>query len=296
MEAKSDINKTRKLIIPITDVNREIIEEINLARTNPIEYAAKLERFSTQLNNLNKLMVGNEEMYFREGISIFEETIQFLLELKPLPPVENIEGLDESANELLLVMKMEEGVNKSEFSKTHMDLENRLDHFGLFFGEFSEMINYGILNPELIVMNFALCDKDKNRTDRKILFNELFKYIGISNGILPSGKNCTIINFVQYFFKPGETIPQNILNKYINPISFKEKFKYYDNSVLLEKKEQYRIHFEDIPGSNTEKKNIKKTKEIKKKIIDKLTGKEVVVVKKIIFYENGEQEEESYVI
>ena len=288
-------------LINFTNFNTKIIEEINIARAAPTEYAAKLERISTKFITKFKVKINDTEMNVREGVAIFDEAIQFLLNMTPLQPLEEVEGLGKSADELLSVLIIQEGVNMKELEPSIYELEKRLDHYGVFFGEFCELIDYGSADPELVVLNFVLCDGDDSRKARKILFNPLLRYIGISSGILPSERTCSILNFVQYFYRPGEEIPENMLNRYTYQPNMSERvmnLRQQSCEVYLDKKEQYKEHFEMTLLLEEDKpsKKVKKVKEIKKKIKDKITGKEIMIVKKIITYEDGEEEVQTYTL
>ena len=76
-------------------------------------------------------------------------------------------------------MSLQEGVNMRDLQSNRYDLEKRLDHFGVYFGEFCELLDYGCLDPEFVVINFILGDGDPNKIDRSILFNPDIKTIGI---------------------------------------------------------------------------------------------------------------------
>ena len=81
----------------------EVISEINFARTKPSEYAAKLERICSKITG-HKVQVGNSTMKLREGAKIFDEAIQYLLNIGSMEPLELCDGLSESANELLSIL------------------------------------------------------------------------------------------------------------------------------------------------------------------------------------------------
>ena len=289
-EKEKEPPKKNKNLINFAVFNEKIITEINLARIKPSEYAAKLERISTQVKD-NKILVDDQEMILKEGLEIFDEAIQYLLNISPLEPFILEEGLSKSAEELLSVLIIQEGINMKDIQQNMYDLEKRLDHFGVYFGEFCEVLDYGCLDPEWVVINFILGDGDESRKDRKNIFNPLLKYIGITSGILPSTKKCTIINFVQYYFKPGQEIPELMLERYTYHPNMKEKFKQMKEKsaqVFMDKRDQYKEHFENydnIPdqyNDDNSGKKVKKIKKITKKIKDKLTGKEVVTIKTII--------------
>ena len=284
---------------------QEVIEEINFARTKPSEYAAKLERISSTLNG-RKVKVGKSIMKLKEGAAIFDETIQYLLNIGQMEPLELCDGLSESANELLSILIIQEGVDMSDFNLDIYDLEHRLDHFGVYFGEFNELIDYGSFDPEFVVVNFLLSDGDDTRNDRHTIMNPLMKYCGITSGILPSTKKCTILNFVQYYYKPGEEIPDKMLQNYTYKPSVKDQFKQLNGQigeVFFDKKNKYHQKYNensytfinDENGQVSGKKP-KKIKKITKKFKDKNTGKEIVTVKTIITYIDGEEVVDNYVL
>ena len=51
-------------------------------------------------------------------------------------------------------MIIQEGLDMSDFNLDIYDLEHRLEQFGIYFGEFSKLIDYGSFDPEFIVVNF----------------------------------------------------------------------------------------------------------------------------------------------
>ena len=245
-------------------------------------------------------------MKLKEGAAIFDEAIHYLLNIGPMEPLELCDGLSESAIELLYLLIIQEGVDMSEFNQDIYDLEHRLDHFGVYFGEFNELIDYGSFDPEFMVVNFLLSDGDESRNDRHTIMNSLMKHCGITSGVLPSGKKCTILNFVQFYYKPGEEIPDDMLKNYTYKPNMNEQFKamkdhvyesYFDKRNMYNQKynqNSYSMIREEngkVPG-----KKVKKIKKITKRSNDKLTGKEVVTVKTIITYIDGEEVVDNYVL
>ena len=245
-------------------------------------------------------------MKLKEGSAIFYETIQYLLNIGQMEPLELCDGLSESANELLSILIIQEGVDMSDFSLDIYDLEHRLDHCGVYFGEFNELIDYGSFDPEFVVVNFLLSDGDDTRNDRHTIMNPLMKYCGITSGILPSTKKCTILNFVQYYYKPGEEIPEKMLQNYTYKPNVRDQFRELNGQIgeiFFDKKNKYQqkynqnsytfINDENGQVSGKKPKKIKKTT---KKFKDKNTGKEIVTVKTIITYIDGEEVVDNYVL
>ena len=304
-EQVSNNGKNEEELVIYSKFIQEVIDEINFARTKPSEYAAKLERISSTLTG-RKVKVGKSTMKLKEGMAIFDETIQYMLNIGSMEPLELCDGLSESANELLSILIIQEGVDMSDFNLDIYDLEHRLDHFGVYFGEFNELIDYGSFDPEFVVVNFLLSDGDETRNDRHTIMNPLMKYCGITSGILPSTKKCTILNFVQYYYKPGEEIPDKMLQNYTYKPNVKDQFRELNGQIgekFFDKKNKYHQKYNensytfinDENGQITGKKP-KKIKKITKKFKDKNTGKEVVTVKTIITYIDGEEVVDNYVL
>jgi hypothetical protein len=61
-----------------------------------------------------------------------------------------------------------------------------------------------------------VCDGDITRKERHIVLNENIKYVGLSAGLLPSDKICTVLNFAEYFYAPGQLVPDYIIKKFRN--------------------------------------------------------------------------------
>ena len=253
---QSPIPETKKPdLIIYSKFIEEVISEINFARTQPSEYAAKLERIGSTISG-RKVQVGKSIMKLKEGSKIFDEAIQYLLNIGAMEPLELCDGLSESANELLSIL--------------------------------------------------ILGDGDETRNDRHTILNPKMKYCGIASGILPSTKKCTVLNLVQHYFKPGEEIPEKILVNYTYRPNAKEQFKKLNGKigeVFFDKKNKYHqkynidsytyINDENENGKITGKKP-KKIKKITRKFKDKNTGREVITVKTIITYIDGEEVVDSY--
>ena len=118
-------------------------------------------RVFPQHSMVEKAKIGNHTMKLKEGSAIFDESINFLLSIEPMDPLQLSEGLSESAIELLYLLIIQEGVDMSEFNLDIYDLEHRLDHFLVYFGEFNELIDYGSFDTEFMVVNFLLSDGDE---------------------------------------------------------------------------------------------------------------------------------------
>lgn len=339
--------------------SKKVFEEFNFARSNPKLYARKLVEIKNRMKD-NIININGFGIYYSEGTAAFEEAIDFLRSL-PSPSKLSLcltQGIINSTNELLNLLILHEGIEGiSDNESRKFDLDKRINHYGASFGELDELIDYGTFDPEFVIVNFIVCDGDPERKDRQILFNPLTKYCGVTSGILPSEKICTVINLAEYFFNPGEIVSQAILQKFtnmnLNQIGhnnqnsdeiktrkrnqstkmYKEKQEKFQNkkgvinlepskTQVNEKEEKKDLRFSEKSNKNenietnlkesiiknnksvTEKtqtkfiedndlslpENVDRINLFEKTVKDKTTGKDVVIIKKVVFYNDGNQD------
>ena len=192
----------------------QVLNEINFVREHPDEFIEKLKELQETIEDPkdNCLFIENVPFIYNNLSGSLNDAIDFLENQNELPKLIYNKTITQACDYLLDELVSHDGLddeNANEFS-----LENRLSKFGHPFGENYELIDYGMFDPEFIVINFILGDGDKNKFERNIIFNPKVKYIGIASGILSSEKICTIINFCEEFYDLYEKIPSNIEKKY----------------------------------------------------------------------------------
>ena len=210
---KKDINPALK-IRDFYSFSLQILNEINYAREHPDEFIEKLKELQGTIEDSkdNCLFIENVPFIYTNLSGSLNDAIKFLENQNELPKLIYNKSITQACDYLLDELVSHDGLD--EENANDYSLENRLSKFGHPFGENYELIDYGMFDPEFIVINFILGDGDKNKFERNIIFNPKVKYIGIASGILSSEKICTIINFCEEFFDLNEKIPLNIEKKY----------------------------------------------------------------------------------
>lgn len=220
-----------------------VLNEINFARNSPQKYAEKLGKILSTISkqeNKNVLLVKNYPYVYTDLEGELENAIEFLQVQKPLPGLVENENISKSADELLNFLILHDGIKMQDINNTRYSLENRLKSFGEPLGEMLELIDYGMFEPEYVVMNFILGDGQKDKTEREIIFNSKITKVGCSCGILPSDRICTVINFTENYCNPGE-----ILNA-------KEKSKYQTKTFSVSKESHTTTTTNVIPVNNND--------------------------------------------
>ena len=226
-----------------------IINEINFARTSPRQYADKLEKIKSIISkqeDKNTLYVKNYPYKYSNLEYELQKAIEFLKTQATLPGLLENENITKSADELLNFLILHDGIKMDDINNTRYSLENRMKSFGEPLGELFELIDYGMFEPEYVVMNFILGDGQKDKAEREVIFNAKITKVGVSCGILPSDRICTVINFAENYCNPGE-----ILNA-------KERSKYQTRTVSLGQGNVSSSNSNNNNSSNTSQQQVQK--------------------------------------
>ena len=192
----------------------QILNEINFAREHPDEFLEKLKELKETVEDSkdNCLYIDNVPFVYNNLIGSLNDAIKFLENQRELPRLKYNRTITQACDYLLDELVAHDGLDDE--TANNYSLENRLNKFGHPLGESYELIDYGMFDPEFIVINFVLGDGDRNKFERKVIFNPNVKHIGIASGILSSEKICTIINCCEEFYDLYEKIPDNVQRKY----------------------------------------------------------------------------------
>ena len=190
----------------------QVINEINFARMHPDEFVQKLEELRSTLRDDNCIYLEGIPFLYSNLKGSLDDAIRYLKGKNPLPGIVYNKTMTQACDYLLDEIIIHDGLddNKNE----RFSLETRLQKFGVPLGQAFELIDYGMFDPEFIVINFILCDGDPMKYERKVLFNPRIRCVGITSSLLPSDKICTVIDFCEDYYNRNEKIPLEVQNKY----------------------------------------------------------------------------------
>ena len=190
----------------------QVINEINFARMHPDEFVQKLEELRSSMRDDNCLYLEGIPFLYSNLKGSLDDAIRFLKSKNPLPGIAHNKTITQACDYLLDEIIIHDGLDDNKSEK--YSLETRLQKFGVPLGQAFELIDYGMFDPEFIVINFILCDGDPMKYERKVLFNPKIKCVGIASSLLPSDKICTVIDFCEDFYDKNENIPLEVQTKY----------------------------------------------------------------------------------
>ena len=168
---------------------RQLVEEINLARTNPAAYASKVQEYIPHFQDkILKLPDQRVAIKTQEGAAAYEECVNFLRSAEPTEAHVPSRGLTRIANDFLSGVQ---SVDPSQIGT--IDMNAIIDKYGSFQGNFSRAMEFGGSTPEQVVINLLVSDGDKSRSQRDALLNPILKRVGVAQGKHDIYRTVTII-------------------------------------------------------------------------------------------------------
>ena len=168
---------------------RQLVEEINLARTNPAAYASKVQEYIPHFQDkILKMPDQRVAIKTQEGAAAYEECVNFLRSAEPTEAHVPSRGLTRIANDFLSGVQ---SVDPSQIGT--IDMNAIIDKYGSFQGNFSRAMEFGGSTPEQVVINLLVSDGDKSRSQRDALLNPILKRVGVAQGKHDIYRTVTII-------------------------------------------------------------------------------------------------------
>jgi uncharacterized protein YkwD len=164
----------------LSDLERQVVAELNLARTQPKKYSDFLNAYSNRFIGKELHEPGQTILLTKEGESAVYEAIRFLKNQKALSILTASKGMSRAAEDMVRMQETtsqigHKGRDGSTFSE-------RISRYGIWNGSCSENIDYGNNSARRIVMALIIDDGVKSRGHRKSIFEPRFKRVGVAFG------------------------------------------------------------------------------------------------------------------
>lgn len=176
---------------------RNLVDELNRARTNPFAYADKVEKYKGYFKEGNILKIPHTNVGIRtqEGPAAFDECIKFLRNEKLLSgePLVPSKGLTRIAQDMLVI------IQEDATKIASMDMKSMVAKYGTFTGAFNRVMECGGCTPEQVVINLLVSDGDKTRGQRNAILNNNQKRVGVATGEHNVYKQASIITLAETF-------------------------------------------------------------------------------------------------
>lgn len=180
------------------DLARQVLAEINLARTEPGTYAGFLREFRGRFRGKEYALPGSTALIqSSEGVAAVDEAIRFLSRQKPLPPLTWSDGLAAAAAEL--AEEQGRSGDTGHTGRQSSGMRERIERHGKWERLIAENIGYGPKDARNMVMQLIIDDGVPGRGHRKNTFNAAFGTAGVACGPHPRFKGMCVIDFAGGF-------------------------------------------------------------------------------------------------
>jgi len=171
-------------------LEKEVLREINLARTRPAEYAAYLEQLRPYYNGREYRRPGMPGLLTQEGTRALDEAIGALRAARPAPALSLSQGMYSGASELV---KDQAGTDSTGHKgRDGSFCEQRTQRFGKWQEPIGENLSYGSDTARERVLTLLIDDGFANRGHRQRLLDASFRVAGVACGEHKLGAMCVI--------------------------------------------------------------------------------------------------------
>jgi uncharacterized protein YkwD len=177
----------------MTPQERAVLDELNLARTRPAEYASYVEEHKKNYKGPGAVLVDGRKFRTAEGVRAVDEAVAFLRSATPLAPLSDATPLVRSARGHAhdigpRGMTGHAGTDGSQ-------PPDRIAQFGTPRSTSGEAIAFGSVSPRLIVVQLIVDDGVPDRGHRNSVFNPAFRMAGVAIGAHKGFDYLCVINF-----------------------------------------------------------------------------------------------------
>lgn len=178
----------------LSPLEKEIIYEINLFRSNPAQYAEKY--IAPLAKNYHKNILqypGDMPIKTVEGVKALHECVRELKKATPKPLLFPNEALTKSAEDHL--RDQSKTGRTGHIGSDNSNLKVRVERYGKWKTRIAENIAYGNTSARQMVIFLLIDDNVRNRGHRVNMLNPDFKLVGVSCGKHPEYSTMCVMNF-----------------------------------------------------------------------------------------------------
>ena len=182
----------------LNQLEKDVIFELNKARSNPSKYADEvLSPLLDAYQGKTLTFPGQIPIITQEGKKALEECIRILKRNKALPILFPSPGLTDAA--IILANEQEKHGGLGHIGRNGSTPRNRVDKIGDWSGNLAENITYGSATAFQVVANLLIDDGVPNRSHRVNILNENFKVVGVAERGHPSYNHVCVMDFATTF-------------------------------------------------------------------------------------------------
>jgi uncharacterized protein YkwD len=178
----------------LSPLEKEIVFEINLFRSDPAQYAEKY--IAPLAKNYNKKIItypGDLPIKTVEGVSALNECVRELKRMKPLPLVYPNKELTQAAEDHC--RDQSKSGHTGHTGSDRSNLRIRIERHGDWEKQIAENIAYGNTSARQTIIFLLIDDNVRTRGHRKTFLNPNLKMVGVACGSHPEYKTMCVMDF-----------------------------------------------------------------------------------------------------
>jgi uncharacterized protein YkwD len=182
----------------LSPIEKEIIYEINLFRSNPAEYAEKyIAPLAGRYKGKLLHFPNDKPLMTKEGVKALNECVRDLKTASPVPVLYPNQGLSKAAKDH--VKDQSKTGKTGHYGSDRSDSKTRIERYGTWKVRIAENIAYGGISARQVVIYLLVDDGVAGRGHRKNLLQSDFKTIGVAAGNHPVFGKMYVMDFAGSF-------------------------------------------------------------------------------------------------
>jgi uncharacterized protein YkwD len=178
----------------LSPLEKEIVHEINLFRSDPAQYAEKyIAPLSKNYNKKILIYPGDLPIKTVEGVSALNECVRELKRMKPLPLVYPNKELTQAAEDHCRDQSKTGATGHTGSDRSNLRI--RIERHGDWEKQIAENIAYGNTSARQTIIFLLIDDNVRTRGHRKTFLNPNLKMVGVACGSHPEYRTMCVMDF-----------------------------------------------------------------------------------------------------
>jgi uncharacterized protein YkwD len=185
----------------LSPLENAVIQEINMARSNPKGYASFLEEWKWYYDGRLLKLPGERIILTKEGATAVNEAMSTIRSMNPVARLSPSRGMSLGARDHV----RDQGSSGSigHRGRDGSTVWERVNRYGTWEKSVAENISYGSNKARNIVMELIIDDGIPGRGHRKNIFNPDFRVIGVACGYHETYGTVCVITFAGGYNERG---------------------------------------------------------------------------------------------